>query len=113
MQKRNSISSPARKHAQAQLQIDAVCRQIREPTDSSTEWDSERERVHWNQAVQFAVTRFENCVRKPLPVFGKRKEILESLRDHDVVIVTADTGSGKSTQIPQLENFNHEEKNAA
>ena len=36
-----------------------------------------------------------------LPVFRKRFSILDSLRQHDAVIVVAHTGSGKSTQVPQ------------
>ena len=36
-----------------------------------------------------------------LPVFRKRGDILESLCQHDAVIVVAHTGSGKSTQVPQ------------
>jgi len=37
-----------------------------------------------------------------LPIFSKRKEIVEAIRQHPVVIVSGDTGSGKSTQIPKM-----------
>jgi len=36
-----------------------------------------------------------------LPIFARREEILEALRRHQVLIVAGDTGSGKSTQLPQ------------
>jgi ATP-dependent helicase HrpA len=36
-----------------------------------------------------------------LPITARREEILAALRDHQVVIVAGDTGSGKSTQLPQ------------
>jgi len=42
-----------------------------------------------------------------LPVVQKRQEFFELLEKHQVVIVKADTGSGKSTQLPKflLEHF--------
>ena len=36
-----------------------------------------------------------------LPISAGRAEILEALRHHQVLIVAGDTGSGKSTQLPQ------------
>ncbi|MFR9676381.1 ATP-dependent RNA helicase HrpA [Streptomyces sp. TR06-5] len=37
-----------------------------------------------------------------LPVSRKKDEILEAIRDHQVVIVAGETGSGKTTQIPKI-----------
>jgi ATP-dependent helicase HrpA len=37
-----------------------------------------------------------------LPVSQRRDEILEAIRDHQVVIVAGETGSGKTTQIPKI-----------
>ena len=37
-----------------------------------------------------------------LPITERRDELLEVLRDHQVVIVAGETGSGKSTQLPKL-----------
>uniref|UniRef100_A0A7S1TH29 RNA helicase n=1 Tax=Compsopogon caeruleus TaxID=31354 RepID=A0A7S1TH29_9RHOD len=39
--------------------------------------------------------------RKSLPVFRYRKELIQAIRDHQVLIVVGETGSGKTTQIPQ------------
>jgi ATP-dependent helicase HrpA len=36
-----------------------------------------------------------------LPICARREEILEALERHPVLIVAGDTGSGKSTQLPQ------------
>jgi ATP-dependent helicase HrpA len=36
-----------------------------------------------------------------LPITARREEILAALREHPVLIVAGDTGSGKSTQLPQ------------
>ena len=41
-------------------------------------------------------------VRKTLPVWSHSRTIRQSLREHDVLIIAGETGSGKSTQIPQI-----------
>uniref|UniRef100_UPI0037E7B334 ATP-dependent RNA helicase DHX29 n=1 Tax=Semicossyphus pulcher TaxID=241346 RepID=UPI0037E7B334 len=40
--------------------------------------------------------------RQQLPVFQHRHRVLEALQRHPVVVVAGETGSGKSTQIPQF-----------
>ncbi|XP_070845311.1 ATP-dependent RNA helicase DHX29 [Chaetodon trifascialis] len=40
--------------------------------------------------------------REQLPVFQHRHQVLEALQRHRVVVVAGETGSGKSTQIPQF-----------
>lgn len=37
-----------------------------------------------------------------LPVSARRDDILQAIRDHQVVIVCGDTGSGKTTQLPKM-----------
>ncbi|MCP5543111.1 MAG: ATP-dependent RNA helicase HrpA [Akkermansiaceae bacterium] len=37
-----------------------------------------------------------------LPVVEHREEILAAVRDHPVVVVVSDTGSGKTTQLPKM-----------
>ena len=37
-----------------------------------------------------------------LPVSARRQEIAEAIRDHQVVIVAGETGSGKTTQLPKI-----------
>ncbi|WP_042424379.1 ATP-dependent RNA helicase HrpA [Comamonas granuli] len=37
-----------------------------------------------------------------LPVSGRREEIMEALRQHQVIIVCGETGSGKTTQLPKI-----------
>lgn len=39
--------------------------------------------------------------RKKLPVYQYREEFLQAVRDNKVLIVVGETGSGKTTQIPQ------------
>jgi len=43
-------------------------------------------------------------VRYPeaLPIAARRADIIEAIREHPVVVVTGETGSGKTTQIPKM-----------
>lgn len=53
-------------------------------------------------------SKYLNCYlsfkaeREQLPVFQHRHRVLEVLQRHRVVVVAGETGSGKSTQIPQF-----------
>lgn len=42
----------------------------------------------------------EECQRS-LPVFPFKEDLVQAIRDHQVLIVEGETGSGKTTQIPQ------------
>ena len=37
-----------------------------------------------------------------LPITARAQEIMDTVRDHQVVVVAGETGSGKSTQLPKL-----------
>jgi ATP-dependent RNA helicase HrpA len=37
-----------------------------------------------------------------LPISARREELLETIRDHQVVVVAGETGSGKTTQLPKV-----------
>ncbi|KAI5648272.1 hypothetical protein M9H77_34277 [Catharanthus roseus] len=39
--------------------------------------------------------------RKTLPVYPYREELLKAVNDHQVLVIVGETGSGKTTQIPQ------------
>jgi pre-mRNA-splicing factor ATP-dependent RNA helicase DHX16 len=39
--------------------------------------------------------------RKSLPIYAYREEILKAVEEHQVLIIVGETGSGKTTQIPQ------------
>ena len=40
--------------------------------------------------------------RESLPIFEARSQLLAAIRDNSVVIVKGETGSGKTTQLPQF-----------
>ncbi|XP_001601553.2 pre-mRNA-splicing factor ATP-dependent RNA helicase DHX16 [Nasonia vitripennis] len=39
--------------------------------------------------------------QKSLPIYPFKKELIQAIRDHQVLIIKGETGSGKTTQIPQ------------
>jgi len=46
--------------------------------------------------------------RKKLPVYANRKAIVRKLSTVDTLILLAGTGSGKTTQIPQVFFYRHD-----
>ncbi|KAJ5676177.1 ATP-dependent RNA helicase prh1 [Penicillium macrosclerotiorum] len=60
-------------------------------TDNKTNFSSLREK---------ASVLYE--LRKKLPIFAHADEIRKKLREQDVMLLVGETGSGKSTQIPQF-----------
>ncbi|PHJ23184.1 helicase associated domain [Cystoisospora suis] len=50
---------------------------------------------------EFARTQTIDEQRKSLPVYTVRNEFLEVVREHQIVIVVGETGSGKTTQLTQ------------
>jgi ATP-dependent helicase HrpA len=41
-------------------------------------------------------------INKDLPIAARQDEIVESIKQHQILIIAGDTGSGKTTQIPKL-----------
>ncbi|XP_033763100.1 ATP-dependent DNA/RNA helicase DHX36-like [Pecten maximus] len=55
--------------------------------------DSRKTNRHFMKMMDF---------RKNLPSFKKRKEILEALESHQCLVISGETGCGKTTQVPQF-----------
>ncbi|KAH9980196.1 pre-mRNA splicing factor [Lactifluus volemus] len=55
------------------------------------------------QQIEAAEARAKSIeeTRKSLPIYQFREEILKAIHQHQVLIVVAETGSGKTTQLPQ------------
>lgn len=61
-------------------------------------------RLSSSQAALEARRQLPVTLRYPesLPVAEKREDILAALREHQIVVVAGETGSGKTTQLPKL-----------
>ncbi len=72
--------------------------------------DDHRGRVRLQQQLQEAQRRIERrraavpriSYPPQLPVAARRDDLLAAIRDHQVVVVAGETGSGKTTQLPKL-----------
>ncbi|KAI3463896.1 hypothetical protein Pfo_020559 [Paulownia fortunei] len=51
-------------------------------------------------AAKTAFEKLQND-RKTLPIYPYRDELLQAINDHQVLVIVGETGSGKTTQIPQ------------
>ncbi|OQD70118.1 hypothetical protein PENDEC_c026G07027 [Penicillium decumbens] len=58
-----------------------------------------RFKEHVDAAEKKAATMEET--RKSLPIYQFRDQIIQAVHDHQVLIIVGETGSGKTTQIPQ------------
>lgn len=48
---------------------------------------------------RFAVDEDLLVMRKSLPIWAKERQITSAIENNSVVIITAETGSGKTTQV--------------
>ncbi len=77
----------------------------RSPDDASAQAQLEKllQRIQRSQqTVALRAQPLRIAYPEELPVSGKRDEILAALRDHQVVVVAGETGSGKTTQLPKI-----------
>jgi ATP-dependent helicase HrpA len=82
-------------------QIQQRARQ-RQPVDRLLrQWENDFHRAEnrWKRRTAFA---FDVQFPAELPISAHRDRITEALRQHPVIIVCGDTGSGKTTQLPKL-----------
>eukprot|EP00584_Thalassiosira_punctigera_P004289 CAMPEP_0172531752 /NCGR_PEP_ID=MMETSP1067-20121228/5018_1 /TAXON_ID=265564 ORGANISM="Thalassiosira punctigera, Strain Tpunct2005C2" /NCGR_SAMPLE_ID=MMETSP1067 /ASSEMBLY_ACC=CAM_ASM_000444 /LENGTH=1263 /DNA_ID=CAMNT_0013316155 /DNA_START=46 /DNA_END=3837 /DNA_ORIENTATION=- len=95
-------------------QIDFVCMDTKKGYDHrnknkkrhpSKQYEEEEESVKEDEKVleMRPATKHEKILegRKKLPVYPYREEFLSALQEHQVLILVGETGSGKTTQIPQ------------
>lgn len=71
--------------------VEAITREI------EAEIANAMQRVTHRRAACPAITYPES-----LPVSQKKQDIFNAIRDHQVVIVAGETGSGKTTQLPKI-----------
>ncbi|MHB8955309.1 MAG: ATP-dependent RNA helicase HrpA [Pirellulaceae bacterium] len=73
------------------------------------QWQAERWERLQEEIAQSAARRAARLTNLPpitydesLPIHARRQEIAAAIRNHPVVIVCGETGSGKSTQLPKI-----------
>ncbi|QKO14278.1 ATP-dependent RNA helicase HrpB [Dickeya solani] len=86
-----------RRRLQGAMKVGNPQAQVSIAQDISQEIDAARLRVEQRRASLPAISYPE-----ALPVSQKREAILSAIRDHQVVIVAGETGSGKTTQLPKM-----------
>ena len=68
------------------------------------QWVKLEKQLH--QSVEKKNRRKQNLpllnYNKALPIFTKKDEIIDAITNHQVVIISGETGSGKTTQIPKF-----------
>jgi ATP-dependent helicase HrpA len=66
--------------------------------------DARSARARAARAAQFDTMVGSRPIEVPesLPIAARRDELIAAIRDHQVIVVAGETGSGKSTQLPKL-----------
>ena len=57
--------------------------------------------LHPARVLNLHIAKSIDETRKSLPIYQYREELLNAIKEHQVLIVVAETGSGKTTQLPQ------------
>lgn len=68
-----------------------------ESESSSSEEESEEESFSEPKQKKMSIAE----VRRSLPVYPFREALLQAIEEHQILIIEGETGSGKTTQIPQ------------
>ncbi|MBL6999086.1 MAG: AAA family ATPase, partial [Gammaproteobacteria bacterium] len=85
----------------------ALLRALRQFQDKK---QSEEARLHLTRAIARSIQQVELrrqqrptvTLNQELPFYERRDELKQVIRDNQVVIVCGETGSGKTTQLPQI-----------
>ena len=73
-----------------------------EPTTITSYSISETTGAPWHNCSVMSSPRLQITYPPELPVSQRRDDIAAAIRDHQVVIVAGETGSGKTTQLPKI-----------
>lgn len=77
---------------------------VRSPSDGNIRYDSTTKTNPWS-SLPFS-QRYHDILKKrlKLPVYLFRENLLKTVNANQVIVVEGETGSGKTTQIPQVRN---------
>lgn len=81
-------------------QVNFVLDHVEDPKKGKPMTEEER---RFHEAVDEAEKKTRTIAdqRKGLPMYQYRDSLLDAIRDHQILVITAETGSGKTTQLPQ------------
>lgn len=79
---------------------DGVSSSSESDSDSEEEMDEEK-RTKLALAGKLGKRAKIEADRKSLPIYQYREDLIKAVEDHQVVVIVGETGSGKTTQIPQ------------
>lgn len=81
---------------------------LRKQEDKNKRWYEEVRQLHdrIKASALLRKNRLEECPAMSypvhLPIFKHREELIDAIRNHQVLIIAGETGSGKTTQVPKM-----------
>jgi ATP-dependent helicase HrpA len=91
-----------------QFELRRLLRSIRNAENAKKPFDKNLDKLNamLDRSLQLRERRASTVPKitypEDLPVVGRRDEIAATIRDHQVIVVCGETGSGKSTQLPKI-----------
>ena len=73
-----------------------------QPIDRSLKKLSKKLHADVSSYQQRSKNRPQAKLNQALPIYDRREQIVEHIQNHQVVVIAGETGSGKTTQLPQL-----------
>lgn len=92
--KRNGVNKSSEKAAFTETSSDGMKSSQHKRTGFGAE-NIDREKLH-------RIVQQHQITRRLLPIWPKKEDIRHALRENDVLLINGETGSGKSTQVPQF-----------
>ncbi|XP_042239234.1 pre-mRNA-splicing factor ATP-dependent RNA helicase DHX16-like [Homarus americanus] len=86
-----------KKKKKKKIDLDLISSSEEEEEGEEEEEEEEEPKLSESQKKKLSI----DDVRKSLPVFPFREALLDAISEHQVLIIEGETGSGKTTQIPQ------------
>ena len=103
--KRTKVCDKSTKIAVKEISVNDKSRESNTKTDErAVEIEGDKTKTTGKKVINIPVTRDKviQDARLKLPILGEEQEIMEAINENPVVIICGETGSGKTTQVPQF-----------
>eukprot|EP00252_Welwitschia_mirabilis_P022645 TRINITY_DN6191_c0_g1_i1.p1 TRINITY_DN6191_c0_g1~~TRINITY_DN6191_c0_g1_i1.p1 ORF type:complete len:1460 (-),score=349.95 TRINITY_DN6191_c0_g1_i1:511-4890(-) len=101
----NKLPNPRKEEEAAISQYDETLSEYVSSFQERSNSDKEAESYHLKKSFEKKKQNVKYKVmlkaRKTLPIAELKEELLQSVKENDVIVVSGETGSGKTTQVPQ------------